>query len=123
MEPVVFSVAMREVLSKGRGRFWNTLIVLSANCVKAYLLPPLQKISNTFSNLVNDKYAWLEAEKVEIIFLNDFRLSQEMIAWKEPLILPGGKVVHLPSPTNHYSNDICIDKDTFIVATSKIEIT
>ena len=123
MELVVFSVAMREVLSKGRGKFWHTLIIRPASCGKAYLLPPLQKIFNTFSNLVNDKYAWLEAEKVEIIFLNDFRLSQEMIAWKEPLILPGGKVVHLLSPTNHYSNDICIDKDTFIVATSKIEIT
>ena len=123
VEPVIFSVTMREVLSKGRDKFWNTLIVRPANCGKEYLLPPLQKIFNTFSNLVNDKYAWLEAEKVEIIFLNDFRLSQEMIAWKEPLILPGGKVVHLPSPTNHYSNDICIDKDTFIVATSKSEIT
>ena len=123
MEPVVFSVAMREVLSKGRGKFWNTLIVRPANCGKAYLLPPLQKIFNTFSNLVNDKYACIEAEKVEIIFLNDFRLSQEMIAWKEPLILLADKAVHLPSPTKHYSNDICIDKDTFIVATSKSEIT
>ena len=123
MEPVVFSVAMREVLSKGRGRFWNTLIVLSANCVKAYLLPPLQKISNTFSNLVNDKYAWLEAEKVEIIFLNDFHLSREMIAWEEPLILLGGKAIHLPTPAKHYSNHKRIEKDTFIVATSKSDIT
>ena len=31
--------------------------------------------------------------------------------------------IHLPSPENHYSNDICIDKDTTIVATSKGEIT
>ena len=123
MELVVFSVAMREFLSKGRGKFWHTLIIRPASCGKAYLLPPLQKIFNTFSNLVNDKYAWLEAEKVEIIFLNDFRLSREMIAWEEPLILLGGKAIHLPTPAKHYSNHIRIEKDTFIVATSKSDIT
>ena len=46
-----------------------------------------------------------------------------MIAWKEVLILLECQAVHLPSPKNHYSNDICIDKDTPIVATSKGEIT
>ena len=46
-----------------------------------------------------------------------------MIPWKELLILLEGQAVHLPSPKNHYSNDICIDKDTPIVATSKGEIT
>ena len=39
------------------------------------------------------------------------------------LILLEGQAVHLPSPKNHYSNNICIDKDTPIVATSKGEIT
>ena len=46
-----------------------------------------------------------------------------MITWEELLILLEGQAVHLPSPKNHYSNDICIDKDTPIVATRKSEIT
>ena len=46
-----------------------------------------------------------------------------MIAWKELSILLEGRTVHPPSPKSHCSNDICIDKDTPIVATSKIEIT
>ena len=70
------------------------------------------KIFNTFSNQANNTYTWLQAEKAEIIFLNDFRWSQEMIALKELLILLEGQAVHLLSPKNHYSNDICIDKDT-----------
>ena len=103
---------MRELLTKGRGKFRNILVVWPANCGKTFLLSSSQKIFNTFSNQANDKYAWLRAEKAEIIFLNDFRWSQEMIASKELLILLEGQAVHLPSLKNHYSNDICIDKDT-----------
>ena len=33
-----------------------------------------------FSNPSNEKYAWIGAEEVEIIFLNDFRWIYEMIA-------------------------------------------
>ena len=122
VEPVAFAIAMRELLTKGRGKFRNILIIGPANCGKTFLLSPLQQIFHTFSNPANDKYAWLGAENAEIIFLNYFRWSSEMIAWKELLLLLEGQTVHLPSPKNHYSNDICINKDTPIVATSKNEI-
>ena len=46
-----------------------------------------------------------------------------MIGWKELLILLEAQAAYLPSPKDHYSKDICIDKDTSIVATSKGEIT
>ena len=46
-----------------------------------------------------------------------------MVTWEELLILLEGQAVHLPSPKNHYSNDIYIDKDTPIVANRKGEIT
>ena len=45
-----------------------------------------------------------------------------MIAWKELLLLLEGQTAHFPSPKNHYSNDICINKDTLKEATSKNEI-
>ena len=112
MESVAFAMTMGEVLTKGRGKFRNILVVGRANCGKTFSLSPSQKIFNTFSNQANDKYAWLGAEKAEIIFLNDLRWSQEMIALKELLILLEGQAVHLPLLKNHYSNDICIDKGT-----------
>ena len=123
VHPIVFAVAMRELLNKGRGKFRNIMIVGPANCGKTFLLLPLQHIFNTFSNPANDKYAWLGAENVELIFLNDFRWSPEMIAWKELLLLLEGQEVHLSAPNNHYAKDICIDSDTPIVGTGKSEIT
>ena len=123
IHPVVFAEALRDLLEKGRGMFRKVLIVGPANWVKTFLLTPLTKIFETFSNPANDKYAWLGAELAEIIFLNDFRWTPEIITWKELLLLLEGQSVHLLSPKNHYSHEICIDSDTPIFATSKSRIT
>lgn len=123
LHPFVFADALRDLLVKGRGKFRNILIVGPANCAKTFLLSPLQKIFETFCNPANDRYAWLGAESAEVIFLNDFRWSPEMISWKELLLLLEGQTVHLPSPKNHYNRDIAITADTPIFATGKSEIT
>ena len=68
-----------------------------------------------FSNPSNEKYAWIGAEEVEIIFLNDFRWIYEMVAQKELLLLLEGQTVHL-------SSDISISSDVPIVATGKSRI-
>ena len=120
--PVVFAYALRELLTKGRGKFRNLMIIGPANCGKTFLFTPLQKIFRAFSNPANDKYAWLGAEKAEVLFLNDFRYSQEMIAWKEMLLLLEGQTVHLPAPKNLYANDIAITSDIPIFATGKSRI-
>ena len=122
IHPFVFAAALRELMIKGRGKFRNLMLVGPANCGKTFLLSPLQVLFNTFSNPSNDKYAWIGAEQSEIIFLNDFRWSQELIAWKEFLFLLEGQVVHLPSPKNHYATDICISFDLPIFATGKSRI-
>lgn len=119
VHPYVFSAALRELMVKGRGKHRNIIIVGPANCAKTFLLRPVEKVFETFANPSNDKYAWLGAENAEIIFLNDFRWSREMIAWKELLLLLEGQTVHLPAPKNHYSKDISISTDTPILATSK----
>ena len=80
MESVAFAGTMGDLRTKGREKFSIILIVRPANCGKTFLLSPLQKIFNTFSNPANDKYAWLGTENTEITFLNDFRRSQEMMA-------------------------------------------
>ena len=73
----------------------------------------------TFVNPAVDKYAWVGAGEHEIIYLNDFRWSSALIAWKDLLLLLEGHIVHLPAPKNQYSNDVCIDTDIPVVATSK----
>ena len=119
IHPFVFAAALRDLLTKGRGKFRNLMIVGPANCGKTFMLSPLQNMYNTFSNPANDKYAWLGVENCEIIFLNDFRWNSEMIAWKELLLLLEGQPVHLPSPKNHYACDISITTDVPIFATGK----
>ena len=123
IHPFVFAADVRNLLTNGRGKFRNLMIVGPANCGKTFLLSPLQHIYKCFSNPANDKYAWLGAEESEVIFLNDFRWSSEMIAWKELLLLLEGQTVHLPSPKNHYVRDICISTDVPIFATGKARIT
>lgn len=119
---IVFATAMRNLLVKGRGKHRNILIVGPAECAKTFLFSPLQVLFRSFSNPAENKYAWIGADKAEIIFLNDFRWSAETIAWKELLLLLEGQTVHLPAPKNHYAQDICIDKDTPIVATGIAEL-
>ena len=41
------------------------MIVEPANSEKTFILTPLTKIFNTFSNPGNDRYAWLAVEKAE----------------------------------------------------------
>ena len=71
-----------------------------------------------FSNPADDKYAWVESVESEVIFLNDFRWSKEMISWKELLLLLEGQPVHFIAPKNHFSKDVCLTRDTPVFATS-----
>ena len=119
VHPILFAAAMRELLLFGRGKYRNIIIVGPTNCGKTFLLRPLQLIFKTFSNPAADKYAWVGADKAEIIFLNDFRWSKELIEWKSFLLLLEGDLVKLPAPKNHFSTDVTIERDTPVFATSK----
>ena len=77
-----------------------------ANCGKTFMLKPLEIIYNAFSNPVNDKYALVGAEKAEMVILQDFRWSSELICWKDLLLLPEGEPVKLPSPKNLFETDV-----------------
>ena len=58
----------------------------------------------------------------EVIVLQDFRWSRDMIAWNDLLLLLEGETVKLLAPKNHFSSDIVIEKDAPIFATSKSRI-
>lgn len=118
----VYADAVRELLKSGRGKFRNIMITGPASCGKTFLLKPLEKIYDTFRNPANDKYAWVGADKAEVILLQDFRWSRELISWNSLLLLLEGELVKLPSPKNQFAADVCIDTDVPLFATSKASV-
>lgn len=122
IHPFVYAAALRELLSLGRGKWRNVLIVGPTNCGKTFMLKPLEKLFKVFANPAHDKYAWVGADKAELILLQDFRWSSELIQWKDLLLLLEGEIVKLPSPKNHFVLDVCINTDIPIFATSKCRV-
>ena len=86
------------------------------------MLKPLEIIFWGFTNPANDKYAWVEADQTEVIPLQDFRWSSELICWQDFLLLLEGENAKLPSPKNQFATDVCINTDIPIFATSKAKI-
>ena len=79
VHPILYAAAVRELLTLGRSKYRNLVIVGKTNCGKTFLLKPLLLLFDTFSNPAADKYAWLGADKKENIWLNDFCWSRELI--------------------------------------------
>ena len=77
-----------------------------------------------FVNPAGGKYAWVGLDECQLLFLNDFRWSAELIAWNEFLLLLEGQTVHLPRPKNLFSSDIVITRENsmLILASSKAAI-
>jgi hypothetical protein len=117
----VFAAAIRDLLEKGRGKYHNVMIG-PANCGKTFLLNPLNKLFQTFTNPATTSYAWVGSEHAEVILLNDFRWTPEILAWKDMLLLLEGQSLHLPAPKIHFVKDIVFERDTPIFATSKCPI-
>eukprot|EP00795_Rhopilema_esculentum_P003566 gene3566-biopygen19 len=113
---------MSNLLEKGRGKFRNIMITGLANCGKTDLLNPLNDLFETFTNPANTSYAWLGAEKAQVILLNDFLYSTEIMAWNDFLCFLEGQTVHLAAPKSTYAQDIHFNKDTPAFATGKEKI-
>ena len=117
-----FSGAVRHLLARGRGKYRNILLVGPKNCAKTFLVKPLEEIFKCFQNPSNNRYGWVGADQAECILLQDFRWSQELIAWHDMLLLLEGETVKLPSPKNQFAEDVCINTNVPIFATSKRKI-
>ena len=68
-----FCNAIYEALKLGRGKYRNIYIHGPANCGKTFMISPLKIIYHAFVNPASGTFAWLGAEKAEVIILNDFR--------------------------------------------------
>ena len=118
----VFAKAVITLLEKGRGKYRNIIIKGPANCGKTFLLDPLNTVFRTFSNPATTSFAWVGAEMAEVIFLNDFRWSPQVLPWHDMLLMLEGQKVHLPAPKTHFFKDLVFEGDTPIFATGKHEI-
>ena len=123
VDVTVFAEAVRVLLEKGRGKYRNIYLKGPANCGKTFLLNPLNLIYHTFSNPATTTFAWVGAEDADVIFLNDFRWSKQIIPWHDLLLMLEGQLVHLPAPKSHYSKDVTLSSDVPVFCTAKEEIS
>ena len=119
-----FADAVRQCIKYGRQKRNNIMLVGPTNCGKSFLLDPLELIFKTFVNPSSTSYAWVGLDEFEVVYLNDFRYSQEFIKWSEFLLLLEGQTVNLPRPKNQFSSDLRLprEKKMAFFATSKAPI-
>ena len=86
IHPAVFGSALKDLLTKGKGKFRNVMLVGCSDSGKSFQLNPLCKLFKTFVNPAAEKYAWVGVEEYEVIYLNDFRWSSALITWKDLLL-------------------------------------
>lgn len=113
---VVFQQALASAMTRGRRKFNNIMLVGRSNCGKTFLLKPLKAIfeEKLFENPPRDKYGWQGVQSVQVICLQDFRYSKEVIGWSDLLLLLEGETVKLPAPKNHFAEDIVISSSNDI---------
>ena len=76
IECKTFTNSIKTALEK---EYRNIMLTGPTNCRKAFLLNPLNKIYQTFTNPTSSSFARVGTEKAEVIFLNDFRWSPQII--------------------------------------------
>ena len=122
IELTEFATAVYNLLDKGRGKYRNVMLTGPANCGKTFLLKPLNSIYHTFKNPATCTFAWVGVENAECIFLNDFRWNEKIIQWHDLLLLLEREPVHFPAPKTHFAEDILLESDIPVFATSKYKL-
>ena len=129
IDHIEFKEAMLCAIRDGRKKFNNIILVGRSNCGKTFLLKPLREIfkERLFEKPANDKYGWLGVEDAQVICLQDFRYSKDLICWSDFLLLLEGESVKLPAPKNQCTEDIKIpasnDIPIFATGPSKIHVS
>ena len=114
----MFAHLVKECLTKGRGKHRNLMTVGPANCDETFILKPLTHIYATFCNPASGSFAWIGIQDAECIFLNDFRWNLRLIPQHDLLLMLEWKVVYLPAPKTHFTEDIEFVRDTPIFCIS-----
>lgn len=85
---------------------------------RTFMLRPLTKIFESFTNPSSGTYAFVGIQHKEIALLNDLRYNPTMLPWQDFLNLLEGMEVHIPTPKTHYAEDIELVSDIPFFATS-----
>ena len=119
-----FSDALLKALNFGRGKGNNIFLIGPKDCGKSFLLEPLEDLFECFINPTRGKYAWLSLEGKEVILLNDFRYSADLLEWNDLLLLLQGAPVSFSRPRNVFASDFLLgmDVDLPIFATGQKRI-
>ena len=115
---LVFAEAVRKLLQRGRSKGLNILITGQKDSAKTFILRPLTKIFDSFTNPSSGTYAFVGIQSKEVAFLNDFRYNQTMLPWQDFLNLLEGMELHIPTPKTHFAEDIQVVSDIPFFATS-----
>lgn len=113
-----FAEAVRRLLRAGRSKGNNILITGPKDCAKTFLLRPLTKIFDCFTNPSSGTYAFVGIQNKEVAFLNDLRYNPVMLPWQDFLNMLEGMELHIPTPKTHYAEDIELVSDIPFFATS-----
>ncbi len=122
IDKVKYATSIMDALKFGRQKFRNVMLVGRSNTAKTFMFKPLKNIfgDKLFENPAADKFGWNGIQNSQLVLLQDFRYSKDVIAWKDFLLLLEGETVKLPTPKNHHAEDIVIDSsnDIPVFATS-----
>lgn len=112
--------AIYRALALGRRKFTNVALVGPRNCGKSFLLAPLCDIYRTFQNpQPGGSYPLVGLLDAEMVYLDDFRYTPDLMRWNIMLIWLGGGAFQVPVPKNVNSCDETYEKSAPVFITSK----
>ena len=92
------------------------------NCGNSFVLNPLKDIFNAFVDPANSTFAWGGADTAEIVYLNNFRWDEKVMARVDMQNLLESTPVHIAAPKTHFAEYILWTKDSPIFCTSNARI-
>ena len=92
----------------------NVMLIGPRDTGKTFLLAPLENIYKTFSSPPKDKFGWADILDNEVIFLNDFRWSKDVISWDDLLRLFACESVTFARPKNQYKTNAILTPNNSI---------
>ena len=84
-------------------------------------LNSLTEVFKCFVFPASGTFAWVGAEKADVIFLNDLRRNDKLIPCADSLNLSEGLPIHIQAPKTHFAEDILWGVKTPILATSSTQ--
>ena len=98
----VVAAPVRTLLRDGHDKGKNVLFTGPKDSAKTFLLRPLKKMYNSFTNPSSGTYAFVGIINKEVAFLNDLRYNTLMLPWQDFLNVLEGMEVHISTPKTHY---------------------